>query len=89
MNYKRMTEKDWIKLGNQVKEVRKELFTLSNMSYSNLPKTITNHLTNAINQLDNYKMKAENRMFEHGGSDNPYIFFGSEKNTSKKGNETT
>lgn len=32
MKFKKMDEKDWVDIGNQVKDVRKELFKLVSMS---------------------------------------------------------
>jgi len=76
---KRANENEWIKIGNQTKEARKELFKLLDVSSGKMPKTIVRHISKSIEYLDKYRTNAEARMFETNASDNLDIFYGQEK----------
>lgn len=57
--------KDWIALGNQSKVVLTELFKLLSLSNKvGLPKSISKYITTSTSAISDFKMKAENRMFE-------------------------
>ncbi|MGE7366426.1 hypothetical protein ACQKKE_07235 [Desemzia incerta] len=56
---------DWIALGNQSKVVLTELFKLLSLSNKvGLPKSISKYIATSTNAISDFKMKAENRMFE-------------------------
>lgn len=72
---KEMTKEEWQQLGEQVKEIRKELFVLHGLS-TNLPNDIVKHIVKAIDSLDSYRCKAEDRMLDTKVTDDLNIFYG-------------
>jgi len=75
--------KKWQELGEQTKKVQKELFILLNVSNeTNVPKSITNHISKSITGIQNYKWHAEDRMLkEYPNLDDEAlnIFYGKQK----------
>lgn len=76
MVYKKMTEKEWIEIGNQAERVRKQLFRLTGISYGKMPQLTVAPLKGTLNHLDKFKLQAEGRMFQMGDSQKENIFFG-------------
>lgn len=80
MAYKKMDEKEWIKIGNQAKRTREELFKLMDMSYGKMPKAVVEPLRRSVKHLDCFKSQAEDRMLKMGDSDSLDIFYGDIQN---------
>lgn len=72
---KDMTKEEWQQLGDQVKEIRRELFVLHGLS-TNLPNDIVKHIVKAISILDSYRCKAEDRMLDTKVTDDLNVFYG-------------
>jgi len=84
MTYKKLTDKEWLEIGNQSKKVKKELYKLMDLSYGKMPVKIADILFRSGKELENFNMKAESRMFEEGSSLSTDVFFGEPAKGSQK-----
>lgn len=71
---------EWKEIGNQSKVVQEELIKLMNLSSGKMPTVLVNHVIKSIEQLANFKFKAEDRMLKSGVTKDLTIFFGSDSN---------
>lgn len=74
---KNLSLDEWKQIGTQAKKIREELFTLHNLSSGHMPNEVVSHITRAINSLDKYRCKAEDRMLSKGITEDLNIFYGS------------
>jgi hypothetical protein len=72
----KLSAEEWQKIGDQAKQVREELFTLIRLSSGNLPMEVMHHLPKAIDHLDIFRSKAEDRMLSSSASENLSVFYG-------------
>lgn len=79
----------WQELGEQTKKVQKELFILLDVSNkTNVPKSITNHISKAVTSIQNYKWHAEDRLCEEYPNlddESLTIFYGKQKEIKHNG----
>jgi hypothetical protein len=73
---KKASLEEWQEIGRQAKQARKELFKLISVAGGKVPKSILKDITKSINDLDNFRSKAEDRMLATRVSDDLNIFFG-------------
>jgi hypothetical protein len=76
-----LSAEDWQEIGTQTKQAREELFKLFRLSAGHMPKDTMNLLNKAIDSLDKYRNKAENRMIQTGATNDLTIFYGEQDNT--------
>ncbi|MCK2000078.1 hypothetical protein MZM54_01600 [[Brevibacterium] frigoritolerans] len=74
---KKASLEEWQEIGRQAKQARKELFKLLDcVAGGKVPKSISKDIYKAIDDLDKFKSKAEDRMIGTGVSDDLTIFYG-------------
>ena len=69
------TVEQWKEIGDQTKKIREELFNLANISAGKMPVSITDYIVEAIDKLDSFRCKAEDRMMETGVSKDLKVFY--------------
>lgn len=76
MTYPKMSLDEWGKVGSQAQDVRDGLIDLLRLTNGRIPVGINEHLLRALNQIDMYRCKAEDRMFETFTTASIDIFYG-------------